>query len=454
MFWNKKSSMTAIQLVEFEQLFPSLRLAKSSRWARRMAKWLGLLLLAIVCFTAFAPWQQFVRGNGRVAAFDPLLREQIVQSPISGRVARWADNIREGLRVEQGQTIVEIRDLDPDLLSRLREQVAATQRELVALKQVSSAYETQVEAFRVVQTQTVAAADEYIKMSQQKLKAEKQNLEAVGAALLQVEADYERQKKLADEGLASTFKHQVAQRKKQEALAKVEQAKAYIASAQNGVNAKNNERHAKERETQAKINSATAQLRKAQGDVAKTEKALVALNVKLTQQQSQVVTAPWDGFIFKLETFQQGAIVKKGDPLFTLVPSTTDRAVEIWLDGNDASWVTTGRHVRLQFEGWPGIQLAGWPSIAVNTFGGRVAVVDSTDNGKGQFRILIQPDPTDDPWPTDRFLRQGVRTKGLVMLERVPLWFEFWRQLNGFPPVVEAKQTKEKASGGILKKLK
>jgi len=259
---------------------------------------------------------------------------------------------------------------------------------------------------------------------------------------------------LAKEGLASTFKQQVAQRKKQEALAKVEQAKAYIASARNGVNAKHNERGAKEREAKAKIDSATAQLRKAQGDVAKTEKVLVALNVKLTQQQSQVVVAPWDGFIFKLETFQQGAIVKQGDSLFTLVPDTTDRAVEIWLDGNDASWVTVGRHVRLQFEGWPGIQLAGWPSIAVNTFGGQVAVVDSTDNGKGQFRILIRPDPNDSPWPSDRFLRQGVRTNGLVMLERVPLWFEAWRQLNGFPPVVDAIESKQKASGGVLKKLK
>jgi len=453
MIGNNRSSAKASQFVEFEELFPSLRLAKSSRWARRMAKWLALMLLAIVCFTAFAPWQQFVGGKGRVVAFDPLLREQIVQAPISGRVASWSDGIREGVRVEQGETIVEIQDLDPNLLSRLREQVAATQRELDARKQMSGAYESQVEAFQVVKRQAVAAADEYIKMSQQKLKAEEQNLEAVEAALLQVEADYERQKKLADEGLASTFKQQVAQRKKQEALAKVEQAKSYIASAQNGVNAKNNERGAKEREAQAKIDSATAQLRKAQGDVAKTQKELIALNVKLTQQQSQVVTAPWDGFIFKLETFQQGAIVKKGDSLFTLVPETSDRAVEIWLDGNDASWVATGRHVRLQFEGWPGIQLAGWPSIAVNTFGGQVAVVDSTDNGKGKFRILVRPDPGDDPWPSDRFLRQGVRTKGLVMLEQVPLWFEFWRQLNGFPPVVDAEQPKKKG-GGVLKKLK
>jgi len=444
MIWEKYSSANTGQLTEFEERFPSLQLAKSSRWVRRLAKWLGLLLFAIVCFTAFAPWQQFVGGSGRVVAYAPLQRRQVVQSPISGRVARWVDGIREGIRVKQGQMIVEIRDLDPNLLLRLQQQMIATQRELEAMKQVAGAYEAQVQSFQTVREQTVAAADEYIKMSEQKLKAEKQNLEAVEAALLQVEADYERQKKLAEEGLASTFKQQVAQRKRQEALAKVEQAKAYIASAQNGVNAKNNEREAKEREAQAKINSATAQAQKARGDVAKTEKALLALNVKQAQQQSQVVTAPWDGFLFKLETFQQGAIVKQGDPLFTLVPEVTERAVEIWLKGNDISWVTVGRHVRLQFEGWPGIQLAGWPSVAVNTFGGRVAVVDSTDNGKGQFRILIQPDPTDDPWPSDRFLRQGVRTNGLVMLEQVPLWFEVWRQMNGFPPIVEVKQTSKK----------
>jgi len=454
MIGNSRSSASASQLVEFERLFPSLRLAKSSRWARRMAKYLALLLVVLVCLTVFAPWQQFVGGKGRVVAFDPLLREQIVQSPISGRVASWFDGIREGVRVEQGQWIVEIQDLDPNLLLRLQDQVAATEREVKALKQVSGAYEAQVEAYRVVREQVVAAADEYIKMSQQKLKAEEQNLEAVQAALLQVEADYERQNELLKDGLASGYKQQVALRKQQEALAKVEQAKAYIASAKNGVSAKNNEREAKEREAQAKIDSATARLRKAQGDVAKTQKELVMLNVKLTQQQSQVVTAPRAGFIFKLETFQQGAIVKKGDSLFTLVPDTTDQAVEIWLDGNDASWVTVGRHVRLQFEGWPGIQLAGWPSIAVNTFGGQVAVVDSTDNGKGQFRILVRPDDDDDPWPADRFLRQGVRTKGLVMLERVPLWFEFWRQLNGFPPVVDAERTKKKKKGGVLKKLK
>ena len=435
-------------------LTPSLRLARSSRWARHLARWMVLLLISIVVFTAFAPWQQFVQGNGQVVAFNPLHREQTVQAPVSGRVTRWIPGIREGMRVEKGQTIVEIRDMDPNLLERLEQQVDATRREMEYLQKMSATYESQVEEFRQVRDQMVAAADQYILMAKEKRKAEQQKLQAAQAALVQIETDYKRQKQLAEEGIASTLKLQIADRKFQEATAKVKQARAAVAAADSAVEAKIREREAKAREGQTKIDSATAKLRKAQSDVAKTEKLLLDLNVKLSRQQSQVVTAPWDGFVFRLNTFQQGAIVKKGDALFTIVPDTPDRAVELWLDGNDASWVTTGRHVRLQFEGWPGIQLAGWPSLAINTFGGKVSVIDSTDNGKGQFRILVCPDPNDIPWPSDRFLRQGVQARGLVMLERVPLWFEIWRQLNGFPPVVDVDMPKKKSKGGLLKKLK
>ena len=91
--------------------------------------------------------------------------------------------------------------------------------------------------------------------------------------------------------------------------------------------------------------------------------------------------------------------------------------------------------MRLQFEGWPAIQFAGWPSVAVGTFGGRIAAIDATDDGTGKFRVLVRPG-RDDDWPADRFLRQGVRANGWVMLKQVSLGYEIWRQLNGFPPVV------------------
>jgi hypothetical protein len=92
--------------------------------------------------------------------------------------------------------------------------------------------------------------------------------------------------------------------------------------------------------------------------------------------------------------------------------------------------------VRLVFEGFPGVQFAGWPSVAVGTFGGTVDLVDATDNGQGAFRVLVLPDESEDPWPGDPYLRQGVKVNGWVLLNQVPLWYEIWRKLNGFPPTI------------------
>ena len=109
--------------------------------------------------------------------------------------------------------------------------------------------------------------------------------------------------------------------------------------------------------------------------------------------------------------------------------------------------------VRLQFEGWPAVQFVGWPSVAVGTFGGTVAFVDQTDNGKGKFRIVVVPDEDDDPWPEHRYLRQGVRANGWVLLNEVSLGFELWRQFNGFPPVVPVDESSE-AKTHYAKKVK
>jgi len=93
------------------------------------------------------------------------------------------------------------------------------------------------------------------------------------------------------------------------------------------------------------------------------------------------------------------------------------------------------------------VQFPGWPSVAVGTFSGTVANVDATDNDKGQFRILILPNENDtNEWPSDRYLRQGVRVNGWVMLRQVSLGYEIWRQLNGFPVIISDEAPAESAS--------
>jgi hypothetical protein len=74
-------------------------------------------------------------------------------------------------------------------------------------------------------------------------------------------------------------------------------------------------------------------------------------------------------------------MVKAGDALAVLIPLTAERAVELWVDGNDVPLLEADRHVRIQFEGWPAVQWVGWPSVAVGTFGGRIALINAHDNG-------------------------------------------------------------------------
>ena len=200
--------------VEIEHVrFPALRLAKSSRFARRVARVLLVLLAGAIVALGVAPWQQTVSGTGRVVAYAPLQRQQTIEAPISGRVVRWGDQIFDGVRVEQGQFILEIQDIDPNFQLRQQDQLAATMRELDANKIVVLAYEAQVAAFETVKTESVAAADEYVKVGGEKLRIEERNLDAEQAGELQQRLDYERQKELAKDGLTSTLKVQEAERK-------------------------------------------------------------------------------------------------------------------------------------------------------------------------------------------------------------------------------------------------
>lgn len=175
---------------------------------------------------------------------------------------------------------------------------------------------------------------------------------------------------------------------------------------------------------------------KYQSEQASAEAELARIGTKFARQSTQFVTAPRSGIILRRMAGEGSVLVKAGASLAIIVPDTESRAVELWVDGRDVSLISEGQNVRLQFEGWPAIQFSGWPSVAVGTFGGRVAVIDAADNGQGKFRVLVIPN-VNEPWPTSKYLRQGVRTQGWVLLSQVKLGYELWRRFNGFPPSVQ-----------------
>ncbi len=427
-----------------EALMPSLQLARSSRQARRIAVVLLILLLNTIGLMMFAPWQQTITGEGYVVAYAPSERQQTLEATIKGRIVRWNPELVENSRVAKGDFIAEIRDIDDLYADRLRGQLENTSAILESSKKIVEATEGQLNAYRRVQTEVEAAQNAYVQSAMQKVAAAEQKLAIAEAAIPQLKAAFDRAKELQAAGNIALEKLQEIERKLLESQGKVKEESANLSAARAELMGKQSDREAYIHKAAADVSYYEGALDKTKAEVSKADKELHDMENKVARQNTQLmITAPFDGYVVHISSNGGSQLVKEGDPICTLVPYTEDRAVQIWLDGNDAPLVEAGRHVRLQFEGWPAIQFAGWPSVAVGTFGGTVVSVDMVDNGKGKFRCQILPDSTETvKWPEERFLRQGVRANGWVLLEQVPLWFEVWRKLNGFPPTVEVDSTK------------
>ena len=401
-----------------------------------------LLLVAIIFLMAFAPWQQTITGAGYVIAYAPRERQQVLEATTEGRIFRWNEELFENARVSKGDFIAEIRDIDDSYTFRLQGQMENTIAILDASQKMVSASEGQLAAYKRVATEIEAAQNAYVQSATEKVTAAEQKLAIAEAAIFQLQAAYNRAKELQAAGNIALEKLQEIERKLQESQAKVKEETANASAARAELKGKQSDRKAKILKAEADVQYYAGSLDKAKAEVSKAEKDTLEMRSKVSRLSTQEIIAPFDGYLVHLSANVGSQMVKQGDPICTIVPETKDRAVQIWLDGNDAPLVAAGRHVRLQFEGWPAIQFAGWPSVAVGTFGGTVVSVDMVDNGKGKFRCQILPDQSEtNEWPQDRFLRQGVRANGWVLLEQVPLWFEVWRKLNGFPPTVDVESS-------------
>ncbi len=167
--------------------------------------------------------------------------------------------------------------------------------------------------------------------------------------------------------------------------------------------------------------------------LAESRAKLNRIDVQLNRQSAQLVRAPRTGRIQNLNAAAGGGLVSAGTVLAVVAPEQVERAVELLMNGRDVPLLRPGRPVRLEFEGWPAIQLSGWPSIAYGYFDGRVRTIDPTANAQGLFRILVEPAPNKPAWPEQRFVRLGSKVQGWVQGETVSVGYELWRQLNDFP---------------------
>jgi adhesin transport system membrane fusion protein len=416
----------------------SMQMVQSGRSVRTFSRLIAAAMLCVPAMLYLIPWVQNVKGSGRVVAFAPLERQQSIEAPIEGRIVRWY--VREGTHVERGDRIADIRDNDPDFISRIRQERAAAEARLEAARARVSGIEARVGALEMSRSNAMSAAELRARMALDRQHAAERSVEAAQAAESTARINIDRQRGLLTQGLTS---------QRSVELAELEAARTRLEAqrAQNSLDAARSERAALSADRSragtdgmASINDARASRASAESEVASATAAIAQIDVRLARQAAQQIVAPIAGVVLRLVAAQGSEMVKAGDPIAILVPDTSERAVELWVDGNDVPLIYEGRHVRLQFEGWPAVQFSGWPSVSVGTFGGRVALVDATDDGRGKFRVVVVPDGR-EPWPSTRYLRQGVRANGWFLLDRVRIGWELWRQFNGFPPAMSNAPT-------------
>ena len=409
------------------------------RWSTRL---LMAVMMGSLLFMLLAPWQQTSLATGKVIPYAPQERDQVIEAPIKGRLTKWY--VQEGEKVVAGQLLVEISDNDPQYMQRLIDQRDAVIAQRDAAFSAIDDYEQQLESLRKVKELELESYDAKINMAQFSVDAAQRTLQAAKGEEKAASLNYERKQALGAQGLNSTREVELAEAKAIKAAADVDKAKAYVAETRSKVLSVKAARESKGSEMDAKISDVRAKLASQREKLAKSEETLSKAEVKISQQTQMKIHAPRSGTILEISAREGADYVKAGDEIALLVPNTEARAVELTINGNDASLVWPGRKVRLQFEGWPAVQFSGWPSVAVGTFGGEVAFVDVRANEKGKFRVLVVPDP-DDPydWPDASILRQGARVNGWIQLNEVTLGFELWRQLNGFPPALPEDVLKE-----------
>jgi len=401
-------------------------------------KLFGFSFIGFILFL-FLPWTQNVRAPGKLTTLYPDQRPQFVQNRIPGRIEKWY--VREGQFVNEGDTIVRISEIkdsyfDPKLIERTQTQIENKKSAALNYKEKSEALEQQIEALTQNRKNKLEQANN--ELNQAILLVTTDSIDYQAAKLnYQIALNrLDRMEELYEQGLKSLTDLESRRLKVQETRAKSVSAENKLLASRNKlINARieldavDNEYAEKLSKARSERNSALSTFYDTQAEVAKMENQLANYEVRLN---NYYISAPKAGYVTQAVSVGIGETIKEGTRIVSVMPAEYDFAVELYIEPVNFPLMRKGNTVRLIFDGWPAIVFSGWPSLTNGTFGGRILAIDNFISPNGKYRILVVPDEEEVPWPDE--LRVGTGADGIMLLKDVPLWYELWRQLNGFPP--------------------
>ncbi len=432
----------------------SLELVQTGPWPKLLGALLLVLLLISSIGALFIPWRQSVVGAGEIIVFSPMERPQTIEAQIPGRLLQWY--VRDGQLVQKGQLIAELAELDPRFLDhsqlkRLVDQKEALMAKRESAKERARSLSSQSSDLSNSRQAAVPAAEERVGQARDRLYAAQQSVDAADQNVRTTQWQLDRISALYEKGLRSQRDQQIALLDNIRAKTELQRANSAYDVVKKDTSIAGLDYKRVSADTQASVNAIKASLAEANQVIASTSADISRLEIDIQnlaqRTQQRAVRAPCAGRVVRLNRVGTGETVSAGSILATIVPGTEDRAAAIMIRDYDAPLVSVGNPVRIAISGWPSLQFVGWPSVAVGTFAGRVAVIDAVDDGKHYYRIIVVPDfkaigeRKEEPWPSVKYLRPGAKATGWVLLSNVPLWYELWRQFNGFQPTIPGPES-------------
>ncbi len=418
--------------------YPTL-VGVEARRSGRVLKRLLIILFVVFLLILFLPWTQNISAPGEVTTLKPNQRPQTIQSVIGGRIEKWF--IQEGDYVSKGDTILfisEVKDtyFDPQLLPRTEQQLQAKELTVNSYMEKVKALDSQIDA--LVKTSQLKLEQARNKLKQAELKVISDSMDYQAAVINYeiAQEQYRRMEKLHSDGLKSLT--DLENRK-----LTMQKAQAEKIAAENKLLTSRNELLNAEVEIISVRNQYRNSVAKAESDKYTAMSSMYDAEVDVTKLQNQYmnysirtgmyyITAPQDGYITRALQSGIGETVKEGTEIVSIMPADYELAVQMYVRPIDVPLLQKGQPVRIQFDGWPAIVFSGWPNTSYGTYGGQVFAIDNFISPNGKFRVLVAPDPNAEDWP--EALRVGGGTHNMLLLKDVPIWYELWRQINGFPP--------------------
>lgn len=403
-----------------------------------VAKWFLFTFLAFV-FIMFLPWTQNIKAQGNVNTLFQEQRPQKLNSPIPGRIIKWY--VKNGDVVKKGDTILQISEikddyLDPLLVERTQEQVRAKKGVRDYYNAKISTTENQIAAISTAKDLKLNQIKIKIAQLQNKLKAEQAELTAVNNELKIAQDQLNRQNKMYEEGLVSLTQLQQRNVSYQNALAKKTSAENKLAQTQQEITAQNIEQNAVIQEYTEKLSKtegdrfqSMGQVAGSNGDIAKLENQVATYKVR---KGLYYILATQDGQITQLTKAGIGEIVKDAETIGIIVPKKIDYIAEIYVKPVDLPLIRENQKVMLTFDGFPAIVFSGWPNSSYGTFSGNIIAIENSISENGLFKAIVAEDKNQKRWPPN--MKIGTGASGIAILNDVPIWYEIWRNINGFPP--------------------